>query len=197
LEPLRAILFIFGGYFIGYFIATRGYQRARQRYVRELEFHLPLVMERLVMAVHAGLDVLAAIRAILQHEQAAGRPLSPVSERLQQVLRYTESGLGFDEALRLISDQTPCPALRHAFLHLGTAYREGGELVMPLRELSDATQLYYQETLEEEVAAMPVKATVPLVITFAGLIMIFVAMPLVQVMSMMKRSMPEQTHEIR
>jgi hypothetical protein len=68
---------------------------------------------------------------------------------------------------------------------------------MPLRELSDATQLYYQETLEEEVAAMPVKATVPLVITFAGLIMIFVAMPLVQVMSMMKRSMPEQTHEIR
>jgi hypothetical protein len=74
-----------------------------------------------------------------------------------------------------------CGAVRHCFIHLAVAHEEGGELVMPLKELSDSTQLYYQETVDEEIAKLPVKATMPLLLTFAGLILLFLTSPLVQV----------------
>jgi hypothetical protein len=55
---------------------------------------------------------------------------------------------------------------------------------MPLKELSDATQSFYQETIEEEIARLPVKATLPLLCTFAGLIIFFITSPLIQVITM-------------
>jgi len=70
---------------------------------------------------------------------------------------------------------------------LGLAQAEGGELVRPLRELSDATQMYYQESVEEEIARLPAKAVMPLVVTFAGLIICFLTIPLVQVGAMMEK----------
>ena len=84
-----------------------------------------------------------------------------------------------------------CSALRHAFIHLAMAYREGGELIMPLRELSDSTQLYFQESVEEDIAKMPAKATLPLLLTFAGLIICFVTVPLVQVLDMTSNAIPK------
>jgi hypothetical protein len=96
----------------------------------------------------------------------------------------TEAGLGFEQSLREVSGIVNCSALRHAFIHLAVAQKEGGELVMPLKELSDATQLYYQESIEEDIAKLPVKATMPLVCTFAGLIICFITAPLLQVISL-------------
>jgi hypothetical protein len=101
------------------------------------------------------------------------------------VLRLTESGLGFNRALCDVAELVPSTALKHAFIHLAVAYEEGGELVMPLRELSDATQLYYQEVVEEKIATLPVKATMPLICTFAGLILFFITTPLLQVMNVL------------
>jgi hypothetical protein len=72
-------------------------------------------------------------------------------------------------------------------VHLSLAHKEGGELIRPLRELSDATQLSYQERVEEEIAKLPVKAVLPLVITFTGLIICFLTVPLVQVSSLTQK----------
>jgi hypothetical protein len=54
-------------------------------------------------------------------------------------------------------------------------------LVRPLKELSDATQTAYQEVVEEEIAKLPVKAVLPLILTFAGLIVCFLTVPFIQV----------------
>ena len=75
----------------------------------------------------------------------------------------------------------PSRSVRHAFVHFGLAYKQGGEIVRPLRELSDATQAHYQECIEEEIARLPVRAVLPLVVTFAGLIICFLTVPLIQV----------------
>jgi hypothetical protein len=61
------------------------------------------------------------------------------------------------------------------------AHRQGGEIVRPLKELSDATQTAYQEAVEEMIAKLPVKAVLPLVVTFTGLIICFLTVPLMQV----------------
>ncbi len=159
--------------------------------IEGIEYHLPLIMEQLVMAVQSGYDVFSALKVVLDTEiDVVEHKRSPMYALLLRTRTLIESGLTVEEALKEVSHTVPSPALRHAFLHLAIAHREGGELVRPLRELSDATQLYYQETVEERIAKLPVKATVPLVITFAGLLLMFLTSPLIKVMEMTSKGVP-------
>jgi len=190
---------------LGYLASQMLYRRRQARFIRELEFFLPIVMERMVMAVQSGLDVIPALKAIValdrkqsadglsENEKPDGKhwATDPVSRLLAVVCRLTEAGLSFEQALRDIAGQIECPALRHAFIHLAVAQREGGEVIMPLRELSDSTQLYYQESVEEEIAKLPVKATMPLLCTFAGLVIFFITSPIIQVLEMTMKAMPK------
>ena len=178
------------------YVFCRFRARAREvRVTRQLEFHLPLLMERIVMAVESGLDIIPAVGVILELEQQertlrSSPSLNPVTVLLEKVYDLSQAGVPFEKALSETALRSNCGAVRHAFVHLGLAHREGGEVMGPLRELSDATQLYYQETIELEIAALPAKATLPLVLTFAGLIILFISTPLVQISSITRESTP-------
>jgi Flp pilus assembly protein TadB len=181
---------------IGHLSAEAGIRRRAIAQRKQLEFFLPIVMERIVMAVQSGHDVLGAIKALLDMEKtgaasAASRIPDPVSQLLGSVYLLAENGIGVEQGLDDVARTVDCPAIRHAFLHLAQAHREGGELVMPLRELGDSTQLYYQESVEEEIAKLPVRATLPLLCTFAGLIALFLTAPLLQVIDITTKAMPK------
>lgn len=153
-------------------------ERRAARLVKSMELNLPMTMERIVMAVGSGLDVVPALR------EASSRVTDPVSSLLSEVVDLAEAGLPVADSLRSVSRAVPCPAVKHCFVHLALAYQQGGELVRPLKELSDATQTHYQESVDEEIAKLPVKAVLPLVLTFAGLIVCFLTIPLIQVGSL-------------
>jgi Flp pilus assembly protein TadB len=159
----------------------RAIMNRAQQLVRKLEFFIPTVMERLVMAVGAGLDIVPAMT-----EAAAGAD-DPASAFLKRVAVFTNGGLALEDALDAAAAGIDCASLKHLSVHLALAYRQGGELIRPLRELSDATQLQYQEIVEEEIAKLPVKAVLPLVLTFAGLIVCFLTIPLIQVGSIVSK----------
>jgi hypothetical protein len=81
----------------------------------------------------------------------------------------------------MTADTGSSSPVKHALAHLALAYKQGGEVVRPLKELSDATQTQYQESVEEEIAKLPVRAVLPLMLTFTGLIICFLTVPVVQV----------------
>jgi Flp pilus assembly protein TadB len=145
-----------------------------------MEFYLPTVMERIVMAVGSGLDIIPALG------EAAVNGREPVSDLMRWIVTLSEAGTPVDAAFELAAKQRVTPAVKHACIHLSLAYRQGGEIVRPLKELSDATQVAYQETVEEQIAKLPVKAVLPLVLTFTGLIVCFLTVPLMQVGSLTK-----------
>lgn len=152
--------------------------RARRRASkasRHIELHLPMVMERVVMGVSSGLDIIPALA------QAARKGSNEVSKSFRQIVSLAEGGLPVDEAFRTVSREAHSAPLKHALVHLSLAHQQGGEVIRPLRELSDATQLHYQDRIEEDLAKLPVKGILPLVLTFAGLIICFLTIPLVQV----------------
>lgn len=181
----------------GYLIAQRITARINTSIVDRIEFYLPIVMERISMAVQAGLDIIAAVNVVVQHGTKKTIAVDcgpefgsadPVTRLLARALVLTENGLGFEQSLYRAVEGIPSNVLRHAVTYLAYAYKQGGELVMPLRELSDSTQLYFQEKIEEQVAKLPVKATAPLLCTFAGLIICFITVPIVQVMTIAQKS---------
>jgi Flp pilus assembly protein TadB len=156
-------------------------EEAKKKYLRRTDYHLPNVMERVVMGVSAGLDIVPALQdATLDSED-------PVSEQMREVVRLAEGGMPVSDALVAVSDASQSLALKHALVHLGIAYQQGGEIVKPLKELSDATQTHFQESVDEQIARLPVKAVMPLVLTFAGLIVCFLTVPLMQVGSITRR----------
>lgn len=146
-----------------------------RKLLRQCDMNLPVVMERIVMAVSTGLDIIPALC------EAARGGRDPVSKNLERIVALAEGGASVDDAIRGVSDNSPSPAVKHALIHLRLAHQQGGELVRPLKELSDATQASYQEVIEEEIAKLPVKAVLPLILTFAGLIVCFLTVPFVQV----------------
>ncbi|MCB0329436.1 MAG: type II secretion system F family protein [Bdellovibrionales bacterium] len=187
-NPLFAVMGFSGGLCGTFLLGRRALYNRKKRFLYDIDFYLPVVMERLVMTAQAGLDVFSGIRVIGElarnDEELLGEPLDPVTALLERVHHLNERGVSFEEALSQVADKIESPALRHSFIHLAVAQKEGGELVGPLRELSDSTQAYFQETIEEQIAKLPVKATLPLLVTFAGLVIFFMTSPMMQVMKL-------------
>ena len=185
----KVIIFSGIGLCIGYIYGKSLERKAQENFTSDITFYLPIVMERIVMAVQAGLDIIPALKVVSDldkktRNQARKNPEAedPVTRLMSLVVKLSDSGIGFEQALNDVVSAVDSSPLKHAFIHLGLAQREGGELIMPLKELSDSTQLYFQESVEEEVAKLPVKATMPLLCTFAGLIVCFITSPLIQIL---------------
>lgn len=160
---------------------------------REILQSLPLVMEQLLLAVQAGHDMLSALRIVLHaggYVREDGQCVLPspksakqnmdnrTLEKLVQVYAALQQGRGFEETMEELAEQTHSVPFRHALLHMIVCHREGGELVAPLRELSDASQLCYEEEVEEGIAKLPVRATPALICSFAGLLLCAMSIPM-------------------
>jgi Flp pilus assembly protein TadB len=171
----------FVGLCAGELYHSRKTDRNKKLRLKKMEYYLPTVMERIVMAVSSGLDIVPALR------EASYKANDPVSHLMSWIVELAESGTPVAAAFDTASKRDDVtPSVKHACAHLALAHRQGGEIVRPLKELSDATQLAYQESIEEHIARLPVKAVLPLVLTFAGLIVCFLTVPLMQVGSIMQ-----------
>lgn len=163
-------------------LARRGHHERTQRALsRRLEFYLPTAMERVVMAVGSGLDIIPALA------EAAYRSEDPVSDIFRGIVSRAEGGLRVEYAIQIAAESDSSTSVKHALMHLALAYKQGGEVIRPLKELSDATQIHYQESVEEEIARLPVRAVLPLLLTFTGLIICFLTVPVVHVGASLER----------
>ncbi len=164
----------------------RKYYNAIQQERINLSFQqsLPLLLERLVMTIESGHDVVSGLKLIVSNESSRKSSNCPLIKIFGRAIDYTEQGFTFTESLREISKNCPVISVKHVLIHLALAYEQGGELIIPLRELSDATQIQYQELVDERIAKLPVKATFPLLLLFAGLIILFVTPPILEVLKL-------------
>ena len=176
------------------------YQKTlKEKFQYSINFSLPLIMEKLVMGAESGLDIVSAVTRVVELEKETLQvtkkrvprsDIEPVTKLLDMVIRLSNSGMQFSQSLLNVANIIDNAALKHAFIHLALAQKEGGEIIMPLRELSDATQLQFQENVEEEIAKLPVKATLPLVLTFTGLIIFSITGPIIQILKVTTSAIP-------
>ena len=146
---------------------------------------LPLFLEQLVMAVQSGLDIPAAIGVILEFRKDKRDECTDV---FRSIHRGLQAGYTFDEAIQSVQEKTQRSSLAYVCTYLAHAHREGGALSEALRELSTSIQARYEDDQEEWIATLPVKATMPLLIIFLGLLLLFLTPPLLQLLQLLENA---------
>lgn len=152
----------------------------------QVEAKLPIAIERLLMTVQSGLDIIPAIEQIYESED--NDPTNDLFVQLHKAVRRAELGSTFDLELMNIKETINLRSIKNIFNHIAFAHREGSEITTALSELADAVQKQFEENIEEEIAKMPAKAILPMILTFAGLIICFLTSPILQVLDITTKS---------
>ncbi|MCS6961696.1 MAG: type II secretion system F family protein [Deltaproteobacteria bacterium] len=138
---------------------------------------LPLELEKIVMAVESGNDLVQSLKKISD----LGSHTSEVGKIFQEILEKFSGGLDFAQAVELIKKKYPNMKLAFVLNYFKIAVKEGGEIIGQLKELSDTVLGSYENYIEKEVNKMPAKALMPLMLVLAGMLMIYLSEPLVQI----------------
>jgi hypothetical protein len=161
---------------------------------RRSEQYFGIILEQVVIAVSAGLDIFPAICRVLslseltqQVPESLRRPYLLLSE----VVRLVGAGQPLAAVLRDAAERQSSELVATALYHLAVAHTSGGELTRPLQELSDAFQEQLQERQEEKLQRLPVLATIPLLLIFAGMIVLTLGVPLIRIMDSTKQNAVE------
>ena len=162
-------------------LASTSYLRWRQlQFERQLLFHLPLVLEALVLAVDSGVSIFSAI-AQLVHNPPTETRLDPVSRLLGLLYQQSSQGIPFEQAARTLANALPYRPLQHALIHLELSLQEGGELVPSLRGLSEHAHTVWRLSVEARVRRLENLVVYPVFLSVIGLMLLVAAVPIVPI----------------
>lgn len=159
------------GFVIGIFIGLVMPQSYLDRRIRlrqeDMFYYLPLVIEQVSIGVSSSLDIGPCISHIVTMANER-RSHNPVTQMFIHVEKLVRSGLNLEGSLQEVGEATGMSEVKHAFMFLAQCSKHGGEISRQLQELADAIMVQRQVQIEGKITALPVKATGPLAMVFAG-----------------------------
>ncbi len=170
------------GAFIGFAMPLSMLERAIRYREEETMYFLPLVIEQIAIGVSSSLDIGPCISNILQMANERDSH-NPVTEMFIHVEKLIRSGLNLEDALVEVGETNGMTDVKHAFMFLSQCAKHGGEISKQLQELADAVMVQRQVQVEARITSLPVKATGPLAMVFAGFFALLFAGLLVRLMS--------------
>lgn len=168
-KPTAMFLFIgvMLGCLIGYMYPLAKLDKAIAAREEDVMYYLPLVIEQVSIGVSSSLDVGPCIGHIVQMAEERDSH-NPVTEMFVHVEKLIRSGLNLESALTEVAEANGMTEVKHAFMFLAQCARHGGEVSKQLQELADSVMSQRQVQVEARITALPVKATGPLSVVFAG-----------------------------
>jgi Flp pilus assembly protein TadB len=130
-------------------------------------YYLPLVIEQVSIGVSSALDIGPCIANIVSMANERDSH-NAVTEMLIHVEKLMRSGLNLEDALVEVGEASGMGEVKHAFMFLAQCAKHGGEISRQLQELADSVMVQRQTQVEAKITALPVKATGPLAMVFAG-----------------------------
>jgi pilus assembly protein TadC len=98
------------------------------------------------------------------------------------------SGLSFQDALIEVGQASGVQEVKHCFNFLAQCAQHGGEISKQLQELANSVMNERQTQIEGKIAALPVKATGPLFLVFAGFFTLMLSGIFVKILLSIKNS---------
>jgi Flp pilus assembly protein TadB len=162
-----AIAFLFLGALIGFALPMTYLDRQIRAREDDIMYFLPLVIEQVAIGVSSALDVGPCISSIIQMAEERDSH-NAVTEMFVHVEKLIRSGLSLEDGLMEVGEANGTTEVKHAFMFLAQCSRHGGEISKQLQELADSVMAQRQVQVEAKITALPVKATGPLAMVFAG-----------------------------
>jgi Flp pilus assembly protein TadB len=170
------------GAIIGFTIPMSWLERQIRSREEDVMYYLPLVIEQVSIGVSSALDVGPCVSQIV--EMANERDAhNPVTEMFVHVEKLIRSGMSLEESLVEVADANGMTEVKHAFMFLAQCAKHGGEVSKQLQELADSVMMQRQVQIEGKITSLPVKATGPLAMVFAGFFALLFAGLLVRLLS--------------
>lgn len=147
------------------------------RRAAELERSLPNMVDSLVLAMDAGMDLEAALRRVVP------RLRGPLRDVFDEVLAELNAGYSLTQALARLQSRTSSEALGDLLALIQQSRRLGVGLVLGLRTRAD--EMRTRRRLRAQAAAQraPLKMTIPLVLFFLpALLIVFLAPAILSVL---------------
>ncbi len=155
------------GVLIGFSWPMSWLQRQIRKREEDILYFLPLVIEQVSIGVSSALDVGPCISQIVSMADERDSH-NPVTEMFVHVEKLMRSGLNLEDSLAEVAEANGMSEVKHAFMFLAQCARHGGEVSKQLQELADSVMVQRQVQIEGKITALPVKATGPLAMVFAG-----------------------------
>lgn len=159
------------GFVIGIFIGLIFPQSYLDRRIRlrqeDILYYLPLVIEQVSIGVSSSLDIGPCISHIVSMANER-RTHNPVTQMLVHIEKLVRSGLNLEGSLQEVGEASGMSEVKHAFMFLAQCSKHGGEISKQLQELADSIMVQRQVHVEAKITSLPVKATGPLAMVFAG-----------------------------
>ena len=178
---LTAVGFVLGA-LIGYAMPISWVEKQIRKREEELMYYLPLVIEQVSIGVSSSLDIGPCIANIV-HMANERDSHNPITEMFVHVEKLMRSGLNLEESLIEVGTASGMVETKHAFMFLSQCAKHGGEITKQLQELADAVMTARQVQVEGKITQLPVKATGPLIMVFAGFFGLLIAGLLVRLAS--------------
>lgn len=169
------------GALIGFTLPMSWLEKQIRARGEDVMYFLPLVIEQVSIGVSSSLDVGPCLTSIVQMAEERDSH-NAVTEMLAHVDKLIRSGLSLEDALVEVGDANGSTEVKHAFMFLAQCSRHGGEVSKQLQELADSVMVQRQVQVEAKITALPVKATGPLAMVFAGFFALLFAGLLVRIM---------------
>ena len=160
-------VFLVLGLFIGYAAPITWLERKIRSREDDTLYYLPLVIEQISIGVSSALDIGPCVSHIV-HMANERDSHNPVTEMFVHVENLMRSGLNLEDSLIEVAEANGTMEIKHAFMFLAQCSKHGGELSKQLQELADTVMVQRQVQVEGKITALPVKATGPLAMVFAG-----------------------------
>ena len=133
----------------------------------EILYYLPLVIEQISIAIGSSLVVGTAISHIVKTAEDRN-VYNPVVELFAQAQDLMRSGYSLEQSLSSISELVKIPEVEHCFMFLSQCSLHGGEISRQLQELANSISTEHHIRIQGKIQGLPVKATGPLGMVFAG-----------------------------
>jgi Flp pilus assembly protein TadB len=172
------LLLLVAGAILSLFIGITLPQSWLERKIRAREdetlAYLPIAIEQISIGVSSSLDLWPCIAHILEMSRNRDT-FNPVTELFIHIERLIISGLSFPEALQEVGQASGVQQVKHTFQFLSQCAEHGGEISKQLQELANSIMTERQTQVEAKISSLPVKATGPLFLVFAGFFALMLA----------------------
>ena len=148
-------------------LPTRWLNRRIENRKEEIRRDLPVFIEQINICLSSGLDIWSSVERVVDLHMSRNS-IRPLTEVLIRGGSMMLTGVPASEAFEFVGQEAAVQELSHVLRFLTQCAHHGGEIRAQVQSLGEATLMQRQLQIEGKITALPVKATFPLFLIFAG-----------------------------